>query len=73
MMDVLSAIIGIVLVAGYICAAFFLIRSCETRGGTIAGTAAAIGGGVLLAVFIEYIIAFCILILALYVLYTIFG
>ena len=72
-MDVLSAIVGIVLVAGYICAAFFLIRSCKTREGTIAGTAAAIGGGALLAVFIEYIIAFCILLLALYILYIHFG
>lgn len=72
-MDTISIIIGIVLVIAYIAVAIYAIKSCTTTGGTICCTGAAIGVGALLAAFIEYIIAICIIGLGVCILGTIFD
>ena len=72
-MDTIGIIIGIVLVVAYIATAIFAIKSCTTTGGTICCTGAAIGIGALLATFIEYIIAICIIGLGLCILGAIFD
>lgn len=72
-MDTICIIIGIILVIAYIAAAIVAIKSCTTAGGTICCTGAAIGIGALLAAFIEYIIAICIIGLGLCILGAIFD
>ena len=72
-MDTISIIIGIVLVFAYIAVAIYAIKSCTTAGGTICCTGAAIGIGALLAAFIEYIIAICIISLGLRILGALFD
>ena len=72
-MDTIGIIIGVILVIAYIVVAIFTIKSCSTMGGTICCTGVAIGIGALLATFIEYIIAICIIGLGLCILGAIFD
>lgn len=72
-MDTISIIIGAVLIIAYIVAAVYAIKSCSTTGGTICCTGASIGIGSLMAAFIEYLIAICIIGLGLYILCAIFD
>lgn len=60
-MNTVGIIIGIVVVVGYVAAAVYAIRSCETKGGAIACSAVAIGVGALISMFIEYIVAICLI------------
>lgn len=72
-MDTISIIIGVILVIAYIVAAIVAIKSCTTAGETICCTGAAIGIGALLAAFIEYVIAICIIALGIGILKSIFD
>ena len=60
-MNTVGIIIGIVLVVGYVAAAVYAISSCETKGGASACSGVAIGVGVLISMFIEYIVAICLI------------